>query len=41
MAKFLIQNKIKKLNDIKDYSDLGFSFYSFDEKLNNFIFVKK
>ena len=32
---------IKKLNDIKDYSDLGFSFYSFDEKLNNFIFVKK
>ena len=41
MAKFLIQNKIKKLNDIRDYTDLGFSFYSFDEKLNNFIFVKK
>jgi len=41
MAKFLIKNKIKKLKDIKDYSDLGFSFYSFDKKLNSFIFTKK
>ena len=41
MAKFLIQNQIKKLQDIKNFSDLGFSFYSFDEKKNNFIFVKK
>ena len=41
MAKFLIQKKIKNLKDIRQYSDLGFRFYSFDEKLNNFIFVKK
>ena len=27
MAKFLIQNKIKKLNDIRDYTDLGFGLF--------------
>tara|TARA_Y100000991_G_scaffold193973_1_gene162327 strand:+ start:68 stop:826 length:759 start_codon:yes stop_codon:yes gene_type:complete len=41
MAKFLIQNKVKNLKDIKYYSDLGFNFHSFDEKINNFVFCKK
>ena len=40
MAKFLIINDVKRLEQIKKFSNLGFRFHSFDESENKFIFTK-
>ena len=39
MAKFLIENKVTKLNQIKKFKMAGFRFESFDKKNNNFLFL--
>ena len=40
MAKFLITKEIYDLEKIKNFSEFGFNFYSYDKSLNKFIFVK-
>ena len=40
MAKFLITKKVNDLEKIKRFSEFGFNFYSYDESLNKFIFVR-
>ena len=39
MAKFLIEEKISLINKIKEFNDYGFSFQSFDQKNNCFLFT--
>ena len=40
MAKFLITKKVNNLDGIKRFSEFGFNFYSYDESLSKFTFVK-
>ena len=40
MAKFLIINKVNRLDDIKKFKSLGFKFHSYDESQDKFIFAK-
>ena len=40
MAKFLITKKVNNLDRIKKFSEFGFIFYSYDESLSKFTFVK-
>ena len=39
MAKFIIENKVKNLDILKDFNYLGFSFKEFNKKDNCFLFL--
>ena len=40
MAAFLIKNKIKKINDLKDFTDLGYTFNKERSDKNTLVFIR-
>ena len=41
MARFIIENQVKKLDKLKKFNSFGFSYENFNTKNNTFLFTIK
>ncbi len=41
MARFILQKKVKSIDELKSFNEYSFNFYSFDEINNKLLFVSK